>query len=444
MKQIGLFGVGLFAALALSAIQACAAPVLLISVDGMRPIDVLDAADRGATLPTLKKLMSDGAYASDVRNVTPTITIPNHTSLITGVTPARHGIPDNQPFDPMRTHPGHYYWYAQDIKVPTLWDLAHQHGAKVASLIWPVSVGASAIDFNIPEYWRDRDAEDLKVIRAMSTPGLADQLETDAGRLAVAVHEAPESDEALSVMAARLYALKKPYLFTLHFSSLDMAEHIYGPGSPQAIKALERIDADMARVVAAGRSAHPDLVVAIVSDHGFASVSHDINLVRAFADAGLVTLDATGGRPTAWQAMPWGGASAAVFLADPADQEVQARCRTLLEKLAADPRYGIAQVIDHAGVVQRGANPAASFYVDFRPGYEMGQRPDAPLDSPSALKGMHGNFPVHPEMHSSFFIAGPGIPRRGNIGAIDMLDIAPTLARVMGYDMPTASGKPLF
>ena len=116
----------------------------------------------------------------------------------------------------------------------------------------------------------------------------------------------------------------------------------------------------------------------------------------------------------------------------------------MLEKLAADPRYGIAQVIDHAGVVQRGANPAASFYVDFRPGYEMGQRPDAPLDSPSALKGMHGNFPEHPEMHSSFFIAGPGIPRRGNIGAIDMLDIAPTLARVMGYDMPTASGKPLF
>ena len=445
MRAMMRLGAALLAVMALGAVPGQAAPVLLISVDGLRPSDVFEADQRGISLPTFRTLMADGAYATDVRNVTPTITVPNHVTLVTGTTPARHGIPDNQPFDPLRGHPGHYYWYAADIQVPTLWDVAHQHGLKVASLIWPTSVGARAIDFNIPEYWRDRDAEDLKIIRALSTPGLVDALEQSTpARLAVAIHESPESDAAISQMAAALYALKAPDLLTMHFSSLDLAEHISGPGSTSALKALERIDADIARVIAAGRAVHPDLVVAVVSDHGFSPVSHDINLIHAFAEEGLVTLDATGSRVIGWQAMPSGAASAAVMLASPDDPALQARTRHLLDRLAADPHYGIATVIDRAGIARRGANPAASFYVDFRIGYEMGQRPDAPLDSPSALKGMHGNFPEHPEMHSSLFLAGPGVPRRGSLGAVDMLDIAPTLARCLGVALPTAQGKPLF
>ena len=444
MKLTGRLAATVLASLALVALPAVAAPVLLISVDGMRPADVLATVRQGEGLPTFRALMAEGAYAEDVRNVTPTITLPNHVSLLTGTRPARHGVPDNQPFDPLRTHPGHYYWYASDIRVPTLWDVAHRHGARVASLFWPASVGAGGIDFNIPEYWRDRDAEDLKVIRAMSTPGLVEALETEAAPLSVAIHETPDADEALSRMAARLYALKRPDLLTLHLSSLDLAEHLHGPGSAQAMTALARIDADIARVIAAGRAVHPDLVVAVVSDHGFAPVAHDINLIGAFAEAGLVTLDPAGRRATAWQAMPSGASSAAVFLADPADAGVQARTKALLDRLAADPRYGIAQVIDAAGIARRGANPAASFWVDFRTGYEMGQRPEAPLDSPSALKGMHGHFPENPEMHSSLFIAGPAVRRRGTLGSVDMLDIAPTLARLMGYDMPSAEGKPLF
>ena len=71
---------------------AQAAPVLMISVDGLRPADVLEAKARGIKVPTLAKLAAGGAYATGVRNVLPTVTYPNHTTLITGVWPSRHGI----------------------------------------------------------------------------------------------------------------------------------------------------------------------------------------------------------------------------------------------------------------------------------------------------------------------------------------------------------------
>src|SRR6201995_710603 len=123
----GLIGFGLLT-------QAQAAPVLMISVDGLRPGDVLDAQTRGMKIPALRALLADSLYAQGVKNALPTVTYPNHTTLITGVWPARHGIPNNPTFDPLQQNMGGWYWYARDIKVPTLWDAVHASGRKVASL----------------------------------------------------------------------------------------------------------------------------------------------------------------------------------------------------------------------------------------------------------------------------------------------------------------------
>jgi predicted AlkP superfamily pyrophosphatase or phosphodiesterase len=135
--------VGVAAALA-AAGSLHAAPVLMISIDGLRPADVLEAPSRGLRLPVLTGLVRDGAYATGVRNVLPTVTYPDHTTLITGVWPARHGVANNTVFDPLRRGMGEWYWYAEDIRVPTLWDAVHDAGRPVASLGWPVSVGAGS------------------------------------------------------------------------------------------------------------------------------------------------------------------------------------------------------------------------------------------------------------------------------------------------------------
>jgi predicted AlkP superfamily pyrophosphatase or phosphodiesterase len=104
------------------------APVVLISIDGMKPDYVLEADKYGLKIPHLRRLVSEGAYASGVRGVLPTVTYPSHTTMVTGVSPAKHGIVANTPFDPFSRNFGGWYWYSEDIKVPTLWDVASKGG----------------------------------------------------------------------------------------------------------------------------------------------------------------------------------------------------------------------------------------------------------------------------------------------------------------------------
>jgi predicted AlkP superfamily pyrophosphatase or phosphodiesterase len=424
---------------------AQAAPVLMVSIDGLRPGDVLEADARGLKLPALKKLMADGIYASGVKNALPTVTYPNHTTLITGVWPAKHGIANNPTFDPLQKNMGGWYWYSQDIKVPTLWDAVHQSGGKVASLSWPVSVGAGSIDYNLPEYWRATDShdEDIKLVRALSTPGIVPLLEKQAGLSFIqADGESVEEDVGRTRFAAALIAAKHPQFTTVHLRGLDHTEHAFGPGSAEANAALETLDAAVGRMIEVARKAEPDLVVAIVSDHGFATVEHSVNLIAPFIQAGLITLDA-GNKVTAWQAEPWGSASVAVILARPGDVALKAKVSALLNGLAAKPELGIAHVAETREIAQLGGTPMASFWLDFKPGYTMGINPAAPPVGPGTVKGTHGYFPTHPEMRASFILSGPSISRRGSLGEVDMRDIAPTLAKILKVSLPGADGKPL-
>ncbi len=361
--RVTFFAIGL---LALPTI-AQAAPVLMISIDGLRPGDVLDADTRGFKAPFLKALVADGVYASGVKNALPTVTYPNHITLITGVWPARHGIANNPTFDPLQKNMGGWYWYTQDIKVGTLWDAVHKSGGKVASLSWPVSVGARSIDFNLPEYWRANIPEDLKVIRALSTPGIIPLLEKQTGLdFAQTDGEEVEKDVGRARFAAALIAAKHPMFTTVHLRGLDNTEHSYGPGSAQAKDALQSLDKAVGELVADARKAEPGLVVAIVSDHGFAAVEHSVNLIAPFINAGLITLDKNS-KVSAWQAEPWGGASAAVVLANPNDAALKAKVSSLLKDLAGKPELGIDHVADSGEVAKLGGTPMASFSVDSSP-----------------------------------------------------------------------------
>ena len=440
-----ILGVFLAAFLVLTA-PVKAAPVLMISIDGLRPLDIAEADKRGVTAPNLQKLMREGAYATGVRDALPSVTYPNHTTLVTGVWPAQHGIAANTVFDPLKKNMDGWYWYNPDIKVPTLWDAVHGAGGVTASLGWPVTVDAKSIGNDIPEYWRAFQPDDLKLIRALCTPGLLDAIQSKSQIvLAQIASEEPPADEAKAKAAAAIIALKHPMFFTLHLSSLDHEQHQYGPGSLEALDSLKRIDAAVGDLIAQARQAEPDLMVMIVSDHGFAPVEHGINIGSAFVEAGLMTLK-DDGKPLSWEAAPWiSGGSAAVVLAHPDDAATVAKVKALLDKLAADPASGIAQVIGKSEIATKGGGPNADFFVDAKIGYEFEGKLKGPLvATPGSLKGMHGYFPDHPEMRATLIIAGPGLVKHGSLGEVDMRDIAPTAAKLMGVSFPSATGKPLF
>lgn len=427
-----------FALCFVSAAKVCAADdsadtplVMLISVDGLKPEAIIDAKSHGLKVPNIRAFMTDGVYASGVRGVLPTLTYPSHTTLMTGASPAKHGIYDNTTFDPLARNEKGWYWYAEDVQVPTLWDAAAAAHLKTASIYWPVSVGAR-ITFNLPQIWRTGTDDDLKLQRALSTPGLEQELSAELGRYPGGMEETVAEDEIRARFAIRLLEKKHPSFFTVYLTGLDTEQHLSGPFSQKSNAALERLDAVIGSLRAAAEQAAPGrATICVVSDHGFAAVEHDVNLYAAFREAGLISVDQAG-KISGWKATAWpAGGSAAVMLADPKDQPTAARVKTLLEKLAGDPANGIERILTPEDIQRGRGFPNAAYLVSFRSGYEMGLATSPPLVTAPSNLGMHGYLPEHPDMRSVFFIVGPHVAQDKSVGEIDMRRIAPTIAGIL-------------
>ena len=443
--------------LVLAATSACSQapphqPVLLISIDGMRPDYVTRADEHHLNIPTLRYILASGTYADGVIGVLPTITYPSHTTLITGVWPDQHGILDNIRFDPERKFSGAWYWYAAQIKVPTLWDAAHASGLHTASVGWPVTVGATSIDDSIPEYWRSADPgnssnpDDLLLMNAISRPD--GELARIAARTSKPYMMGNDTslagDETKTIYSLDILRQHRPQFMTIHLSSLDEAEHLHGPFSPEADADLEGIDSMIQRLTAQELAIYPNAVISIVSDHGFARIQHDVNLTVPFVDAGLIQLekDARGKLTVkSWQAEPWiAGCVAPIILHDTADTATRNKVNLMLQHLASDPANGIEDVLDHSATVALGGFPEADFLVTLRPSYCNGTALTGPLVTPSTEQGAHGyNIATTAAMRSAFFITGHGIASGKDLGIIDMRQIAPTLASLLGVPLATAT-----
>jgi predicted AlkP superfamily pyrophosphatase or phosphodiesterase len=436
-----------------------AAPVLMISIDGLKPEYITQADAHGMKLPYLRTLLRDGTYAEGVVGIWPTVTYPSHTTLITGVWPAEHGIYNNLEFDPEQHYSGAWNWYAPLIRVPTLWRVAHQAGLRTASVGWPVSVGAADVDILIPEYWRSADPsggsgalnpDDRLLMAGLARPAkLFQQLQPAVGEYMMGNDTSIGGDEIKTRYTIEILRRMKPAFMTLHLSSLDDSQHAHGPFSPEADADLEALDGMMARLTKAAVAADPSAVVVLVSDHGFMKITHLVNLYVPFLQAGFIQATITPATKApvigSWKAEPWGaGGMAAIMLHDPNDHATEQQVRAMLDKLAADPANGIAKILDREAMKQRGAFPDAAFLVVLKPGYYTGAatRGDLVTVVPGS-RGSHGFSPEYPEMHSSFFAVGAEIARHRDLGVVDMRQIAPTVAKILKVQMPTAKAAPL-
>jgi predicted AlkP superfamily pyrophosphatase or phosphodiesterase len=236
---------------------------------------------------------------------------------------------------------------------------------------------------------------------------------------------------------------------TVHLGSLDHIEHSTGPFSKDSNEALEQIDEMAGRLYRAVIANDPSSVVAIVSDHGFMSVSHHINLIAAFVNEGLIKLKPAGDpaeprQVASWDAGPWpAGGVAAIMLRDPGDSVVRSRVKNFLLRLKDDPNLQIARVIEQPELTAIGGYPEAAFLVEMKPGADVGSTFAGPIVEASGGTGQHGYLPDRPEMRASFFVAGQGIASGRNLGVVDMRQIAPTIAKILGINLPTAKGQKL-
>ena len=437
-----VFVVSLFFSTGTSLAFAQSAPtVIMISIDGMRPDSVTQAEAHGLKVPNLRRFLKEGSYAEGVMGVVPTLTYPSHTTLVTGVSPAVHGILSNTTFDPLFQNQIGWYWYADEEHAETIWQAAHAKGIVTATVNWPVTVDARGVDFNLPEYWRASTGDDLLLLRALARPlGLQQELAATAGPWIDGNTTTVAADATRTRFTIALLRKEHPGLLTLHLSALDEAEHETAPFSAESNRTLEALDDMIGQVRDAALAIDPRAVLVIVSDHGFARTDYRMNLYIPLIHAGLLTV-AKGGAPhfASWKATLWpAGGSAAVMLKDASDTASRDVILKLLHDLAADPANGIDRIVGREELSRLGGFPGAEALVVLKPPFQLGYAFSGPLITAAPSTGMHGYLPSNPDMRSSFFVMGAGIAHGRDLKLIDMRAIAPSVARLIGCSLESA------
>lgn len=265
--------------------------MLLVSLDGLDTRYLHDADKLGLKIPALRRLMANGVTAKGLRSVYPSITYPNHTTLVTGALPAKHGIFGNNVFEsPSGEKTGVGIWFAKDIKADTLWTAAKRAGLTSGMVSYPVAGGAG--DWNVPEIWKPGNGIEgaKQAIRENAVPGgLVEEVEAKLPGLYENYTE-DEGDDARTKFAEYITAEKKPDVMLVHFYDLDHFEHVYGPFTPEVFAILEKVDGYVARLVAASERAGTldETTVFITSDHGFKPIAKQINPGVLLRREGLV------------------------------------------------------------------------------------------------------------------------------------------------------------
>lgn len=427
--------VGLLAAPRLDAQRSGNRQVILISIDGLTTKDYLHP-DGGLEIPNLSALMTNGCPADGMTGIFPTVTYPSHTAMITGQPSSVHGIYTNTPVDPFGYENGGWFYYAEQIKVPTLWQVLHEANLKTAAVSWPVTVGAD-VDYLLPEYRPVRTREDVALLAALSTKGMFHEM------IGVDSTDRPMTDAWRTKATIRILDTRHPDLLALHLSGLDAAQHRYGPHSSEAHAALANIDSQIgeirAAVAASGHATETAWVV--VSDHGFYPASKLVHPMVVLREAGLITTNESG-RVSDWKVFTSNEGGADFLVArDSSDTASIAKAIELMKKLAADTANGIAEVYTPEDLEAMHSNPNAFLALEAARGYAFGNNFEGPIVTSTRPGGKHGYNPNIPELRPAMIMSGAGIHPCQLREGVNIVDVGPTVAALLGVQMTGVAGR---
>ena len=365
------------------------ATVILISLDGVRH----DYLDRGP-LPALDRIAREGLRAERLIPVFPSSTFPGHVSLATGTTPDVHGIVDNEFWDPAR---GERFDYSNDaswIEAEPLWVTAERQGVPAATFFW---VGSETD-------WRGIGARH---------------------RIAPFDSGVGEAEKVAQITAwLDLPAVARPRLIMTWWHGVDRTGHRYGPDHPEIAADLAAQDHHLGVLLAAldARNAWDHTTLVVVSDHGMTTAEHTIPLAETLENADVEARVETG------------SAFAHVFVADAAERLRAARALEGLDGVRVDRRDALPETAhlvhpERSGDLLVRALPGYTFRrggLLARVGDLLGRR-----------RGFHGYAPDHPDMAGIFLAMGRGIDAGARTGPVPMIDVAPTVAALLGIDPPS-------
>jgi hypothetical protein len=364
--------------------------VILVSLDGFR-YDY----PRIYHAPNLEALGARGASAPEgMIPAYPSITFPNHYTIVTGLYPEHHGIVANVFYDPARKQ---IYSYKDEQTVTDgtwyggtpLWVLAEQQGMRSACFFWPGS--EADIQSTLPTYYMKYDAK------------------------------FPNRQRVEQVLRwLQLPAERRPHFITLYFSDVDSAGHAHGPESPEVASAVREVDDEIGRLARGVSKLNLRVDVVVLADHGMAKVEGDwINLSEYF-DTRLLEK------------------SAESFMyprSEAAAEEVFAALDGKSDKFKVYRNGSLPAGLHFDGNLREG-DPVVVvtgpylIRVKAPPGAGDAMHPAGPP------LGMHGYDPAHmPEMKAIFFAAGPDIRRGQKVAPFENVNVYPFVASILGLDI---------
>jgi predicted AlkP superfamily pyrophosphatase or phosphodiesterase len=369
-----------------AAVETRAPVTILIGIDGFRP----DYLTRGVT-PNLNALAAAGISAP-MRPSFPSVTFPNHWTLVTGLRPDRHGVVGNRMEDTRR--PGEvftmqtedpFWWTAAE----PIWITAEKAGIRTATMFWP---GANiSFDGKRPSDWQQYGHE---VSNRQRVDAIIDWL--------------------------RRPAATRPQFLTLYFDTVDSAGHGFGPDSPKTTEVVAEADAAIGRLrselAALGQPAN----LVVVADHGMAATSPD----RVIRFDQIAAPDSfrfvTGGTYAGIEPMPGKEAMLATAIARP---HPHMQCWPKGEMPAA---------------LHYGRHPRVPSYICIAESGWLILDKAPPADRPVRAGGAHGYDPATPDMAALFIASGPTIRPQGKLASFDNVDVAPLLRDLLG--LPKGTG----
>jgi predicted AlkP superfamily pyrophosphatase or phosphodiesterase len=371
--------------------------VVMVSLDGFR-YDYAKKYDAKNLLAFAKQ----GASAPDgMIPAYPSVTFPNHFTLVTGLYPEHHGIVANSFYDPVRkaryshTDPATVTdgtWYSGT----PLWVLAEQQGMRSACFFWPGS--EAAIQDLRPSYYLKYD------------------------------DKFPDQKRIEQVIAwLQLPPEQRPHFITLYYANTDHAGHSFGPDSPETKEAVHQVDALMGKLKRDLDALHLPIDLIVVSDHGMEKVQGTWIDLDQYAD--LTNFDTDGAL-----LYPKGNPAEAEAAAEKAyNQLKKADSRFMVyrrPKVPADldfnqnPREGDPVIV-----------PTGPYLIRAHAPYEVTSPRPPPV-------GMHGYDPATMmSMRAIFYAVGPDIRPDSTVKPFENVNVYPLIAHILGLDPPKVDGS---
>ncbi|MGL4737840.1 MAG: alkaline phosphatase family protein [Cellulosilyticaceae bacterium] len=414
--------------------------LIVISLDAMIAKDL----EYMATLPYLGEFVKNGSIVRTSETVYPSLTYTAHASMISGTYPDKHTVVNNEIFNPFVKF-GDWYEKRSAIKTEILPELCEAHGYKTLINSWPTMVDAD-VTYNLQRAGIHQIKEGKKeAMIENSTPGLMARM-WDICSDAWQMDKYYDSDKFSGLASRAMIKEDTPDVIFMHMTLIDHYRHVYGVHSEKIKDALKYIDEMLGLMIEALKEEglYEQTNFVICSDHGQVDIKESININRLLIEKGYITVD------EAFEVIDWkaychsAAASAQVYIKDH-DPEVLKEIVGLLndykETLHIGQIFTTQEVADSYHL-----NGEFDLVLEAEEGYGFNFMMESPLhksvmnEDYRTSVGTHGHLPTRGDQPCQV-VYGPDFKKGVEVSYARNIDIAPTCAKLLGFEMKNSDGK---